>query len=101
WKVLQTSNRPSVKSALLLLLCQLLVAARPAAATDLAFPGIIGADDRKPVETSDTRWQAVGKVQAAGYDWTLSCTGTLIAPNLVVTSGRCLLGPNGAVISAR
>src|SRR5436190_16270129 len=84
--------------ALFLLSFQLIVASA-GDAHDLAFPGIVGGDDRRPVQTPDPKWNAIGKVQAAGYNWSIMCTGTLIAPDRVVTSARCLLGPNGTILS--
>lgn len=37
-------------------------------------------------------WTAVGPVNAAGYRSKASCTGTLIAPDLVVTAAHCVGG---------
>ncbi|GFE52356.1 serine protease [Roseobacter cerasinus] len=37
-------------------------------------------------------WVAVGPVNAAGYRSKASCTGTLIAPDLVVTAAHCVGG---------
>lgn len=75
----------------------LLVAATgplPSAAT-AELPGIQGADDRRPVITSGPSaggdypwpWQAIGRVNrnTGGF-----CTGTLIAPDLVLTAAHCL-----------
>lgn len=55
--------------------------------------GVIGEDDRKPLMSLDPPWDAVGKIQAAGYNWVESCTGTLVAPDRVVTAAHCLVDP--------
>lgn len=64
-----------------------------AGATEL--PGIQGADDRRPVisggpsasGTYPWPWQAIGRInrETGGF-----CTGTLIAPDLVLTAAHCL-----------
>lgn len=68
------------------------MATGPAGARD-SRPGLIGTDDRKPIDSVAAPWNAIGKVQAAGYDWVETCTGTLIAPNAVVTAAHCLFDP--------
>jgi len=59
------------------------------------LPGIQGADDRRPVisggpsasGTYPWPWQAIGRInrETGGF-----CTGTLIAPDLVLTAAHCL-----------
>ncbi|WP_170294845.1 trypsin-like serine peptidase [Roseospira navarrensis] len=64
-----------------------------AGATEL--PGIHGADDRRPVITGGPPkrgeypwpWQAIGRVNRGTGGF---CTGTLIAPDLVLTAQHCL-----------
>lgn len=56
-----------------------------------AFPGIIGEDDRRAVESLIPQWNAIGRVNIGGYRKTRHCTGTLIAPRLVVTASHCLV----------
>lgn len=64
----------------------------PAAARDLR-PGIMGTDDRVPVDVAAKPWAAVGQVNVARYRRRMSCTGTLIAPDRVLTAAHCLIDP--------
>ncbi len=54
-------------------------------------PGIIGKDDRKLVDNSKPPWSAIGQINVAGYRVRASCTGTLIAPRLVLTAAHCVM----------
>ena len=56
-------------------------------------PGIIGKDDREIVDSWDHPWAAVGQVNVSGYRMVSLCTGTLIAPNVVLTASHCLVDP--------
>lgn len=56
------------------------------------FPGVFGIDNRAPVSSSDTEFHAVGHVNVTGARNRGRCTGTLIAPDRVVTAAHCLIG---------
>ena len=51
------------------------------------LPGIAGDDDRRMLEPDAWPWTAIGRVNRAGGGF---CTGTLIAPKLVLTAAQCL-----------
>lgn len=57
-------------------------------------PGIIGEDDRTPVEASGPPWSAIGQVNISGYRMRRSCTGTLVAPRVVLTAVHCVIDPS-------
>jgi protease YdgD len=66
--------------------------------TNAAYPkgliwnsGIVGSDDRQAIESEDSPWQAIGQVNIAGTSVLRFCTGTLIAPNIVLTAAHCLM----------
>jgi len=44
----------------------------------------------KVIDSTDAPWVSIGRVNVAGYRSTSMCTGTLIAPNLVLTAAHCL-----------
>jgi protease YdgD len=44
-----------------------------------------------PTGAGAADWRdAVGRINLAGFDWRQHCTGTLIAPRMVLTSGHCV-----------
>lgn len=67
-----------------------LSAASTAAARD-RHPGIIGKDDRRLVLEEGAPWDAVGQVNVALYRTRNGCTGTLVAPDVVVTAAHCVI----------
>ena len=56
-------------------------------------PGIIGADDREPVDATGPPWSAIGQVNISGYRTLYACTGALIAPRVVLTAAHCVIDP--------
>lgn len=44
----------------------------------------------KVIDSTDAPWPSIGRVNVAGYKSTSMCTGTLIAPNVVLTAAHCL-----------
>ncbi len=73
----------------LLVLALALLATSPTPGLSQAkqLPGIKGNDDRVLVETDRLPWRAIGRVNKTTGGF---CTGTLIAPALVLTAAHCL-----------
>jgi protease YdgD len=67
-----------------------ILAAAPGSADDLR-PGIIGKDDRITVGNGGWPWDAIGQVNIGGYRNSGKCTGTLVAPDLVLTAAHCVM----------
>jgi protease YdgD len=51
------------------------------------LPGIIGGDDRVILDSAKWPWAAVGRLNRASGGF---CTGTLVAPDVVLTAAHCL-----------
>ena len=52
-----------------------------------SLPGIVGKDDRVPLDSTQWPWQAIGRInqpEAVGH-----CSGTLVGPALVLTAAHC------------
>ncbi|MEP2704645.1 MAG: trypsin-like serine protease [Roseibium sp.] len=48
------------------------------------------ADSLIVIDSTEAPWPSIGRVNVAGYRSTSMCTGTLIAPNIVLTAAHCL-----------
>ena len=81
--------RLDVKAAATVILAMMLLAlgAAPAAAQDGVLIGIQGADDRRPIDSADWPWAAIGRLNRATGGF---CTATLIAARVVLTAAHCV-----------
>lgn len=66
------------------------VSASPASGESLR-PGIIGADDRVVLAEEGMPCDAIGHVNVAGFRTSGQCTGTLVAPDIVITAAHCVV----------
>lgn len=62
------------------------------AALAAALTGVLGAAEER-IAPETPLWNAVGRVNLAGYRTTSHCTGTLIAPDAVLTASHCVRAP--------
>jgi V8-like Glu-specific endopeptidase len=85
----------------------LVIDKKPVSASDVkeineppARRDIIGADDRIPMTSRKKPWSAIGKIEGIDADGKgYSCTGTLIADDLVLTNSHCVVNPDTGKLS--
>lgn len=73
-------------AAILLLVCAAAIGVTPAAFAQLSRATLLSAEEA-------AAWTAVGRVNVAGERRRSMCTGTLIAPDVVLTAAHCLTAP--------
>ena len=77
------------------LLLALIVLPGLALAQPSARPGLGEAEARRPVDVGTPPWSSLVRVQTEAGS---RCTGTLIAPNRVLTAAHCLVAPATGII---
>ena len=75
---------------LVLVLGLALWVAVPAAEARDTRSGVIGTDDRRIVDAAEAPWSAIGQVNVTRYRRLSQCTGTLVAPDRVMTAAHCV-----------
>ena len=45
------------------------------------------------IEQLSPPWGAIGQINVTGYRRTIMCTGSLIAPNVVISAAHCVMDP--------
>jgi protease YdgD len=79
------------RSGLSLLVCVFLVSPGQRVSSQDLYTGIIGEDDRVRVVEQGPPWDAIGQVNIGGYRMSWQCTGTLVAPDLVLSAAHCVM----------
>ncbi|MEM8796615.1 MAG: trypsin-like serine protease [Pseudomonadota bacterium] len=70
------------------------------AKADKNVPGVFGIDNRKVVESTDPPFGSIGRINVAGFKRKSHCTGTLIAPDIVVTAAHCVINARNKAVHA-
>lgn len=64
--------------------------------------GVVGSDDRIPMISRKYPWSAIGRIVGESTDHSLyTCTGTLIAENIVLTNSHCVIDPETHQLSKK
>ncbi|MEH2348724.1 MAG: trypsin-like serine protease [Nostoc sp.] len=72
----------------------------PFAALTTSTKSADGSDDRIPMTSRDYPWSAIGKIEGISADGGgYSCTGTLIAEDVVLTNAHCVVNPETRKVS--
>jgi Trypsin len=56
-------------------------------------PDRLGRGDRRVIEQLNAPWGAIGQINVTGYRRMIMCTGSLIAPNVVISAAHCVMDP--------
>jgi protease YdgD len=80
----------SARRRLLLALCAATLLGASAVSNELCAT-ILGADHRVLVEEHGAPWDAIGQVNIGGFHSTGQCSGTLVAPDIVITAAHCVV----------
>lgn len=65
------------------------------------LPAPVAADARVISTEEQGAWNAVGRLNKAGFDTLQGCTATLVAPDLILTAGHCVPAPGGDLTDYR